>query len=214
MSKMKKLPNSTMYIKPDVSREYSNCLLCLDIPGKQLFQFAFDDGQALRKFFIGNTKQPTYCYFGTRTMIPRPHKTLQLNQWNQNLEDIFLNLEIVTPLYDTERYPVVRHPVQQIYGKLNSPIHLTTHTEDIRTGPKYGNSTNIEIINVSFTDDRLKTCNGIECVSLKFITYIMNREKSPRIITSSVTAKKMWIPIHRRFYWFQILEFSNTSSNY
>lgn len=164
ISRLKRLPNSTSYIRPDVTKEFSNFVLLLDLKDKILFQYNFQDGHQYRNFFRGSTKLSTASYFGTRSIIPRPHLTLMGQNWAPGLGDFFDRLSIVGPLYQTEPFPLLLHPLQIITVNVSSPLGPNVQTNEVRIGPS--SNVKITLTSLSFTTSREFTCAGIECVRI------------------------------------------------
>lgn len=162
--RLKKLPNSTTYIRPDMTAEFSHYALMLDVTSRRLFQMSFSDANQFSKFFKGNTIRRSSVSYGYRCIVAKPHLTLKKTEWNSNLNEIFENLNIVTPLYDAERYPLLLHPAQRIKSSIATTQENNIFIEETFFGPIYPTN-NIQILSLNFTKTLALTCAGVECVS-------------------------------------------------
>lgn len=170
--RLRKLPNSSTYIRPDMTAEFSHFALLLDLNSKELIQMSFSDRSRFKKFFKGNTKSITANSYGYRCIIPRPHLTLRKSTWTTNMEDIFENLDIITPCYDADPFPLLKHPQQRIPDDYSTNTDRVVFIETTIIGPK--SPVTVNIVNLNFTKALRHNCAGIECVTKKSYLIFIN----------------------------------------
>lgn len=183
MSRLKRLPNSATYIKPDVTKEFSNFVLLLDLVDQSLFQMNFQDRPQFKRFFRVCYHSEYACYFGIRGIIPRPHMTLSGTMWESSMEDLYENLPIVSPAYETETYPILRHPTQRLYRSLATSV--ANNIRIVHFDVKHGSA--VRMTALAFTVARELTCAAVECVRIYvYCRLSFFRERCPPVTAQAL----------------------------